>query len=227
MRKLIFIAIAVILCLSLSVSAFAASGYATGTTPVISYTPTTASVTKEADKAISSAVKSGEETATVSLKNATTVTADALKKVADAAAKANVDVLVHADQIVGNKVVSRFYIDPAKAANLTGSINLTVKVDARDTKAVADAFKKYYSNEIAVISLGQKGAYGMDMRLAVKVDLSKLNADKLVFNVYDSAANTYAPIAAPAYYIDANGYLHFSTPVGGNIIITDQAPALK
>ena len=106
------------------------------------------------------------------------------------------------------------YLDPAKAANLKGEINLSVNTDAESTKVATDTFKKYFNNEIAAVNLGQKGSYGMDVRIAVKVDLSKLN-------------NTYVKLTEPKYQIDANGYLHFDTSVGGDVIITDQALTAK
>ena len=119
------------------------------------------------------------------------------------------------------------YLAPAKAANLKGEINLSVNTDAESTKVATDTFKKYFNNEIAAVNLGQKGSYGMDVRIAVKVDLSKLNTENLNFFAYDRESNTYVKLTEPKYQIDANGYLHFDTSVGGDVIITDQALTAK
>ena len=37
----------------------------------------------------------------------------------------------------------------------------------------------------------------------------------------------FSALTAPNYYIDANGYLHFDTPVGGDVIISDQPLTAK
>ena len=67
----------------------------------------------------------------------------------------------------------------------------------------------------------------MDVRITVKVDLSKLNTENLNFFAYDKESNTYVKLTEPKYQIDANGYLHFDTSVGGDVIITDQGTDRK
>lgn len=230
MRRILAGVMASAICLTLSVSAFAATGYSTGssgggsgsyTPPASSNTsaPTTAQVTNKANQAIKAAA--GKDSATVSLKDATSLTAEAIKAVAAKAAAAKIPVTIQVDKTSGKTVVSRWYIDPAKAANLTGKLNLDVKVDAKSVAATINTFGKYFSNDVAVVGLGQKGSFGMSMDLAVKVDLSGLDTSKLTFYTYDKATGVYAPIAAPAYFVDKNGYLHFTTSVGGDIVITD------
>lgn len=248
MRKITSGMAALALCVSLSVPTFAATGYASGTVNRNDYTPSTTTTTttnktqtsttnstkaetqlstSAVSKNIADAVKSGSTTATVKVKNAKTIDAATIKNVAAEAAKAGVNSKIHADQVVGGKVVARMYLDPAKAANLKGEINLSVNTDAESTKVATDTFKKYFNNEIAAVNLGQKGPYGMDVRIAVKVDLSKLNTENLNFFAYDRESNTYVKLTEPKYQIDANGYLHFDTSVGGDVIITDQALTAK
>ena len=179
MRKITSGMAALALCVSLSVPTFAATGYASGTVNRNDYTPSTTTTTNKTQtsttnstkaetqlstsavsKNIADAVKSGSTTATVKVKNAKTIDAATIKNVAAEAAKAGVNSKIHADQVVGGKVVARMYLDPAKAANLKGEINLSVNTDAESTKVATDTFKKYFNNEIAAVNLGQKGSYG-------------------------------------------------------------------
>lgn len=56
---------------------------------------------------------------------------------------------IHADQVEGNRVIGRLYIDLAQAANLTGTIDLSASVDEESTKVATDVFNKFFENEIA------------------------------------------------------------------------------
>ena len=173
MRKITSGMAALALCVSLSVPTFAATGYASGTVNRNDYTPSTTTTTTTTNKTqtsttnsttaetqlstsavsknIADAVKSGSTTATVKVKNAKTIDAATIKNVAAEAAKAGVNSKIHADQVVGGKVVARMQLDPAKAANLKGEINLSVNTDAESTKVATDTFKKYFNNEIAAV----------------------------------------------------------------------------
>lgn len=241
---------ALALCVALSVPSFAATGYASNTIDRDDYRPSTTTNTNSSSdrtqtstsntqkaetqltsskvsQSISAAVKGGNTTATVKVSNAKTIDAATIKEVAAQATKSGVAATIHADQVQGNKVVARLYIDPAKAANLTGTIDLTASVDAESTKVATDVFNKFFENEIAAIHLGQSGSYGMNIGVAVKVDLSNLDVENLHFFVYNRETNTYVTLTEPNYYIDANGYLHFDTQVGGDVIISDQALTAK
>jgi hypothetical protein len=44
---------------------------------------------------------------------------------------------------------------------------------------------------------------------------------RLFFYYYDPKTNIYIRIAAPEYWIDVNGYLHFATGYAGEIIISE------
>lgn len=234
MRKFFAGVVAAALCLCFAVSAFAATGYGSDTTgtvtsyvPLPSTAPSTSQVSRTADTAIKEAVAAGSSSAVVSFRNITTLTAESIQSVAKKAEAAKTQATIHVDAIEGKSVVSRWYIDPAKATDLTGSIDLDVRTDARGIARTENVFNTYFSNKLAIVSLGQQGSYGMTLGLAVKVDLTQLDTSKLVFYSYNKATNTYAQITAPAYFIDSNGYLHFATSVGGDIVITDSALTQK
>jgi len=48
-----------------------------------------------------------------------------------------------------------------------------------------------------------------------------MDTKNLYFYSYDKAANIYRRIEKPAYWIDKNRYLHFTTEYGGDIIVSD------
>lgn len=43
----------------------------------------------------------------------------------------------------------------------------------------------------------------------------------LVLYSYDKAANIYRRIEKPAYWVDTNSYLHFTTEHAGDIIVSE------
>ena len=67
----------------------------------------------------------------------------------------------------------------------------------------------------------------MEIDAAVKVDMSKLNTNNLMFYSYNPATNRYTPIVNPNASVDANGFLHFTTSLGGDLIITDKPLSLR
>ena len=72
------------------------------------------------------------------------------------------------------------------------------------------------------VSLGQQGSFGQTVTIAAKFNTT-LNAQNLAFYVYDRTANTFRRIQSPNYRIDSNGYVHFDTAMGGEIVISDGA----
>ena len=72
-----------------------------------------------------------------------------------------------------------------------------------------------------MLNLGQSGDFGTKVEVATLMNLSGMDTKQLRFYSYNSARNTYAPLAAPSYWIDNAGYLHFSTTVGGAIVVSE------
>ncbi|MDR2908541.1 MAG: Ig-like domain-containing protein [Oscillospiraceae bacterium] len=82
-------------------------------------------------------------------------------------------------------------------------------------------FEKYFSNKIRVIHFDQPGKWEKPVKIAAKIDLAGMDTTRLVFYAYDREANSYRRIASPAYWIDANGYLRFTTEFAGDIVISE------
>lgn len=158
--------------------------------------------------------------ASVKVANAASISPAALKQIADAAAKAKGTVTVMADTTQNGAVVSRLYIDPAKAANLKSDVKLTVSTSGAGVTAVKNHFNKYFSNPVSVISCAQQGSFGMQVGMAVRVNLTGLDVKNLRLYSYDRATNKFFPISMQGVYVDANGYLRFNTTQGGDIIVS-------
>ena len=81
-------------------------------------------------------------------------------------------------------------------------------------------FEKWFKNKVQVIHFDQAEPWGQPVEIAAKLDLTGMDTSSLYFYSYDSKANTYQRIKKPAYWIDKNGYLHFTTEMAGAIIIS-------
>jgi hypothetical protein len=192
--------------------------------------PTGGAITADAARsatssAVSAARSAGQATASVKFQDRASISAAALKAMPGSAGGMP-DSLI-ADTMSGKSVVGRLTINPASAASLTGDISLGVYVDSSRTGATKNLFGQWFSNRVEVVSLAQKAAFGMRVRIAAKVNLSGLNTDSLRFYSYDKATNRYNAIASPSYSIDSVGYLHFYTSAAGEIVVTDRALARR
>lgn len=203
----------------------------TGTASVGSVSVATA--TKATSSAVAAAVAQARSTgasqarARVTFANAGTLTSDIFNAIANAALSAgkgmSVSVVVNADTLdATGAVAARMSIDVALAVQSGRSINTSIDVNAnsRTNAAIANHLENYFANDMAVVTFGQKGSFGMNVPVALKADLSALNVNSLQFYSYDVASNSYSEIATE-YSIDRNGYVHFTTPTGNSVVITD------
>ncbi len=161
--------------------------------------------------------------AEVKVKNADFITPEALRsmRLTTEASKGKAKLLADSTSSDG-KVAARLYIDPEKSFYVDKEIKLGVSMEEKDIQKTSSTFEKYFDNNVSVVHFDHQGAFGMDIEAAVKVDLSKLNTQNLMFYSYNAATNRYTPIAAPNASIDKNGFLHFTTSLGGDLIITDK-----
>lgn len=202
----------------------ASSGSSVGTANATKATATAAA------SAVKQAVATGADKANVrvAFANVKELSTDVLSSVAKAAVNAgkgmDVSVVVNADTVdpKTGAVAARMSVDVAKALQSGQDINTTIEVGSasKTNVAVKEHLEKYFENTVETVTFGQKGSFGMDVPVAVKADLSGLNTDSLHFYSYDVATNQYSEVQAE-YSIDNNGYLHFTTPVGNSIAITD------
>lgn len=117
------------------------------------------------------------------------------------------------------------------APNFTATINPATITTAQNISlgalpantSVESLFSQFFTNSFASVQLAQQGAFGATVQFTIApTNLGSLNtANNLLFYSYDQVTNSYTRIAAPAYTVNANGSLTFSTTLGNTIIITD------
>ncbi len=182
-----------------------------------------ATITGEAIAALG-ATAAGD-TAVVRTQNASRITPAALSALANAAAGKKI--VLHADTMSGNAVQGRIYVDPAKLADVKEPIKLGVYTESAKTAATKSLFEEFFNNKVAIVSFEQQGSLGARLEIAAKVNLAGMNITKLYFYSYDKATNTYRRIEKPTYWVDTNGYLHFTTALAGDIIISEGPLTLR
>ena len=123
----------------------------------------------------------------------------------------------------GGQIIGRMYLNPA-LNTLATDIKTGITIGNASVEAL---FTKWFQNNIVVIDLAHQGSFGMPVEVAVKADLSALNTNTLRFYNYDASTNVYTLIENSQYFIDTNGYLHFTTTVGGPVIVTDVPLTLR
>ncbi len=132
---------------------------------------------------------------------------------------------IFADTVIGGAITGRLYLDPVAAGKLTGPIDTRIDTSAQGTAAVSGTFRKFFSNTMVFAQLGQTGPFGMQVGIALRLDLTGLNPGTLTAYVYDAASNTYTRLSKP--WVDKNGFVHVNMVKGGALVFTDQPLTLK
>jgi hypothetical protein len=159
----------------------------------------------------------------IPVKNAETLRAETIRLLAALSKNVGKNIVIDADTTdAKGKILVRIYADITKLANVKHDIALKGTADKTATKPITDRFARYYSNTIAVVSLAQKGSFGAKLEIAARVDLTGLDKSKLIAYSYDSETNRIKLIKDAKIKVDKNGFVHFTTESGGEIIITDK-----
>jgi Predicted membrane protein len=199
-----------------------------GTTTAAGTNYTTSNITSLANSAVTTAKNSKITTATVRVLSAQSITIGALQSIRTITANNGLGSSFIADTVSNNRVVGRITISPRLTTNLSSASVVKLVVDPGST-AVATTksrFGNWFRNNMTYVSMSHQGNFGMTVSVAAFVDLSKLNTNKLRFYCYNPSTNKYREVTT-TYRIDSNGYLHFSTPIGGDFVITDSALARR
>ncbi|WRS28993.1 family 43 glycosylhydrolase (plasmid) [Oscillospiraceae bacterium MB08-C2-2] len=176
----------------------------------------TQDATSAANKAIQAA--GGNNAVTARFVNKSEITIEAIKAMSGAAQTAGKTLMVNADNIVNGVVLSRIRFDVSQA---TQGIKFGVQLSGNKVDARKALFEKHFSNSLAILNLEQKGSFGTRVEIAAKVNLSGFDKNNLVYYSYDTATNQYVRIKEPNHFVDSNGYLHFFTDLGGDIVISE------
>lgn len=133
------------------------------------------------------------------------------------------------------KFVARTTVDKAVQVQLTfpqpNKITTDMKVSGWVKGSIVDSrkafFEKWYSNKLRIVHLDHTGSFGQPVEVAAKVDLTGMDTANFYFYSYDKASNSYKRIEKPDYWIDKSGYLHFTTELAGDIVISEGPLARK
>jgi uncharacterized repeat protein (TIGR02543 family) len=127
------------------------------------------------------------------------------------------------DTMDGNAVQVRVYI--RKPIIFDADLLVSGYIKGSEVDRVKALFEKYFSNKVRTIHMDQIGPWGQTVEIAARVDLTGVDVTNLVLYSYDKDTNTYRRLKKPVYWIDQNGYLHFTTLYAGDIIISEGALA--
>jgi uncharacterized repeat protein (TIGR02543 family) len=123
------------------------------------------------------------------------------------------------DTMDASAVQVRVYIKNPTA--ITSDLLVSGYVKGSEVDRVKALFEKYFSNKVRAIHMDQTGTWGQAAEIAARVDLTGMDVTKLYLYSYNKATNTYRRIEKSAYWVDTNGYLHFTTALAGDIIISE------
>lgn len=181
-------------------------------------------VNRQIQQGIREAAAAGKTaSAEVKVKNAGSITPEALRsmRLTTEASKGKAKLLADSTSPDG-KIAARLYIDPEKSFYVDKEIKLGVSMEQKDTQKTQSTFERYFDNKVSVVHFDHEGAFGMSIDAAVKVDLTGMNIKNLLFYSYNPKTNRYTPITNADAYMDENGFLHFTTNMGGDLVITDK-----
>ncbi|MCL2034451.1 MAG: hypothetical protein FWG94_06935 [Oscillospiraceae bacterium] len=163
----------------------------------------------------------GSGRANVTVKNATSISPDTLRRLASLSRSTGTPVTVRADTTLpGGGIEARLYINPADFAGRETDLNLTVRTTGARVEALKAQLQGQFGRNAAVIRFDQTGSFGATIKVAVRVDLGNLDTDNLKF--YSVSSDGTVREIQTTYRIDSNGFLHFSTPRGGTIVVTNR-----
>lgn len=123
------------------------------------------------------------------------------------------------DTMNGSAVQVRVAID--KPASITKDILVSGYVQGGAVDNRKAFFEKRFRNKVRVIHLDQQEDWGYPVRIAAKVDLTGFDTANLYFYSYNSKTNICRRIGKPEYSINKNGYLWFTTPYAGDIVVSE------
>lgn len=199
-----------------------ATGSGAGTTAPSTSASEVTSLITEAKKNGNTAPVAG-----ITVKNENGISAATLKELATAAKNAGGKVRIVADTTMNGVFGGRLTLAVPGPDSVTTDIFYGVSVSGDAVNATKALFEKYYNNTVSVVRLEQNAAFGFPVSVAAKPDLTGLDSKNLKFYAYDRSSGSYFEITKPGYSFDSNGFLHFTTSRGGDIIITDKTLVVR
>jgi len=169
--------------------------------------------------ALQAARESGGDTVNLTLRGYfSEIPLDILQALSAWAKRDGMAIRLTVDVTKDSSVTARYVLDPSAAER---TISLLASAGNPSAINTAARFRRWFKNKLTAIATGQEGSFGMPVDIAVKVDLTGFDTENLYFYSYDKKTNTYRRIEKTAYWIDKNGYLHFTSELAGDIIISE------
>ena len=173
----------------------------------------------------------------ISVANPTTLDAAHLHQLFEQAANENIHLTINVDTVNNaGMVLMRVFHTALTIAHLSDDVNLRGQYSGVDVTDLRNYVNLYFRNTFTAVTVGEPGSFGVvtsynsaglqeyeyvHMRVAVHESLlHTTNYQNLRIYAIDTTNGHYAYIDTYRQ-MDANGYLHFYTPVGGGIIFTD------
>ena len=186
------------------------------TTPAVA-TPTAitaASIQNLVQQALQAAAAG--QTPAVQLTNPTSVTLAQMQSFAATAGRA---ITINADTLLlgSNTVDVRVAVNPAL---VTGDLNLSASTTSPQALQTSQIFQTHFGGAKTTVSLGQQGSFGMEVRLATRLN-PDLDVNNLHFYAFNSAANTFTRFTPTTTWADPHGFFHFTTSLAGDIVISN------
>lgn len=147
----------------------------------------------------------------------TQVSTAALRSAAFSAAYYGGSVSVRFRTLDGSSVQGQLTVDPEKAPSENMDLQVGIYTTPGKTSSYEEAADAHFGAQTAIVLLEHGGSYGMTVDIAAKVDLTGMDASNL--KLYHATSGAYTLLKDQSYYVDENGYVHFSTDSGGTIVI--------
>ena len=97
---------------------------------------------------------------------------------------------------------------------------MTASTTSASAQAIQSHFARHFGADATVVSFEHQGEFGAEVRVATMLD-GGVDASNLHFYVFGRNANSFRPLEPGFVMVDGRGFLHFSTSVGGDIVITN------
>lgn len=180
------------------------------------------SVTKaQASTALAKAIaklSDDAEVVRVTFKNVKAINKDVIDALAKQAAAEGLDLKINLDTVKNGKITGRLVIQPGVSSDKEFNAGF---IATRETSLEA-FFGNFFDNDIKAVSLQQSGKFAKPVEVIVKLP-SGMNTDDLVVYSYNAETNKFKVLDNANAWVDNSGYVHFTTNIGGDFIISDGA----
>ena len=170
------------------------------------------------ETALSEAQAKGSASAFLQLLNYRSLDLETMKQLAARAGGSGKSLIINADTLKSGTMQVSIQFNSADASK---PVLLSGSADSKHVQEVKDLVEEHFGRKAAVIELAQPYSFGMRVTVTAKVSLEGLDINSLYFYSYSGEKNTFTQIISPFFHTDEDGYVRFSTRLGGDIVITD------